>query len=448
MNTTLAPADAAFTLASLLHEAAPRAEDRASLRSARRAVLWPFVAAAGLISLWCAWAPLHGAVVVNGQVQTEFGRKTVQHQEGGIVRELLVRPGQAVRRGDPLLVVGDLRNDATLEILRKQRAAEQLRAERSRAELNLARSVAWPADSALDADALQRERQLFDSRRRTLDEQLAALQSQSAGARSRIAALTAQLESSDRSTRLARDELDLNAGLVQSGYIQKTRLITLERGVADLLARAEAARGQIAEARMQVSSLDNAMAQARGAYQQRAGDELKDASARLREIEDRLRPSQDQVERQTVRAPVDGTVMGLRVSAPGTAVGPRDPLLEIVPSNEALRVEVQIDPHDIDHVRIGDAAEVRLAAFNARRTPLLKAVVRSVSADAVVDAATRQSWYAAQVEVSAEELARQPELRLQTGMPAEVFVTTPARSLFEYLAEPVSLFARRALREP
>lgn len=448
MNTLPSRNEAAFTLASLLRQSTLQAIDVAGLRRARRAVLWPFAAVAGAVTLWCTWAPLHGAVVVSGQVQTEFGRKVVQHQEGGILRELLVRPGQAVKRGDALMVVGDLRNDAALDILRKQRAAEQLRAERSRAELNLANRVSWPPDGEAGAEAMARERQLFDARRRTLDEQLAALQSQAAGARARSAALTAQLGSSEQSTALARDELKLNVGLVESGYIQKTRLITLERGVADLLARAEAARGQIAEARMQLSALDNAMAQARGAYQQRAGDELKDASARLREIDDRLRPSQDQVERQTVRAPVDGTVMGLRVSAPGTAVGPRDPLLEIVPSGEALRIEVQIDPHDIDHVRVGDAAEVRLAAFDARRTPLLKATVRSVSADASAESTTRRSWYQAQVEVSAGELARQPGLRLQTGMPAEVFVTTPSRSLFEYLVEPVSLFARRALREP
>ncbi len=306
----------------------------------------------------------------------------------------------------------------------------------------------WPDGTSPSDDTLLREQQLFAARRLTLDEQLAALQSQTRDANARIGALSAQLGAAQRSASFGRDELDLHRPLVDSGYVQKTRLIALERGVADLHARAEAARGQIAEARMQVNALASSMAQARGLYQQRAGDELKEASARLREIEERLKPSQDQVDRQVVRAPVDGVVMALRVSAPGTAVGPRETLLEIVPTDENLVVELRVDPHDIDYVRRGDAAEVRLAAFDTRKTKLLPATVTAVSADAVTDSTGQRSWYVAQVEVQRDELARQPQLKLQAGMPAEVFVTTPPRSLLEYLLEPLGVFAGRAMREP
>jgi multidrug efflux pump subunit AcrA (membrane-fusion protein) len=111
-------------------------------------------------------------------------------------------------------------------------------------------------------------------------------------------------------------------------------------------------------------------------------------------------------------------------------------------------VELRIDPHDIDHVRPGDAAEVRLSAFNARSTGLLRAKVNAVSPDAVTDPVTLQSWYSAQVEVKKDELVRHPQLRLQAGMPAEVFITTPPRSLLAYLLEPLGLFAQRAMREP
>ncbi len=437
-----------ISLAALLARAAPDAERSRTLRQMRRQVFVPLAVVTLLIALWGAWAPLSGAVVASGQVQAALGRKVVQHQEGGIVRELLVRQGQSVKRGDPLLVMGDVRSDATLDMLRKQLQAEGLRAARSRAELNLASRFAVPADLDAVPDMLARERQLFDSRRRTLDEQLAAMQSQTREAHARIAALNAQLRASEQSTQLARDELGINVELVASGFVQKSRLLTMERNVADTRVRAEAARGQIAEAQMQVSALGNSMAQARGAYQQRAADELKEADARLRELEDRLRPSQDQVDRLTVRAPVDGTVMALRVSAPGTVVGPREPLLEIAPSEENLIVELRIDPHDIDHVRLGDAAEVRLSAFDMRGTPLLQAVVTAVSPDAVTDAASKQSWYTAQVAVKQGELAGNPQLRLQAGMPAEVFVTTPPRSLLRYLLEPLGIFAKRALREP
>lgn len=440
--------DAPVTLAAWLVNSPPGDEQVLGLRRLRRQLVAPLLGVAALVALWCAWAPLAGAVVASGQVQAALGRKVVQHQEGGIVRSLLVRQGQAVKRGDPLLVVGDVRSDAALDMLRKQADAERLRSERSRAELNLAPGVVWPAELAAAPEMLDRERQLFDSRRRTLDEQLAAMQAQAQQARTQIAALGAQLLASQRSAQLARDELGINAELAASGFVSKARLLALERGVADTAMRAEASRSQIAEAQQQVSALVNAMAQARGAYQQRAADELKEATARLRELEDRLRPSQDQFDRQTVRAPVDGTVMALRVGAVGTAVGPREPLLEIAPSQERLVVEVRIDPHDIEHVRLGDAAEVRLSAFEARSTPLLPAVVASVSPDAVTESGGKQPWYAAQVEVKADALAAHPQLRLQAGMPAEVFVTTPPRSLLRYLLEPLGVFGRRAMREP
>lgn len=447
MNATSSSATAQIPLAQLLAGGHPTDAQRRDLRRLQRRIAAPLVLVTALVGAWAAWAPLAGAVIVAGQVQTEQGRKIVQHQEGGLLRELLVKAGQQVKRGDALLVIGDVRNDATLDLLRKQLDAERLRAARARAEMAFAAGVTWPAD--VDAsETRSREAELFNARRQALAEQLAALQMQQRDAQARSAALGAQQQASERAATLARDELRINEPLAASGFIQKTRLIVLERNVADLAGRAEGARGEISEARMQVGALASSIAQARNAYQQRAADELKDASARQRELDDRLRPSLDQAERQVVRAPVDGTVMALRISAPGTAVGPREPLLEIVPADENLVVELKLDPHDIDHVRAGDAAEVRLAAFDSRTTQMLPARVTRVAPDAVTDPATRLATYAAQVEVDASELARYPRLRLQAGMPAEVFVTTPSRSLVEYLLEPLGLFARRALREP
>ncbi|HEU0289993.1 MAG TPA: HlyD family type I secretion periplasmic adaptor subunit [Burkholderiales bacterium] len=442
--TTISPGQ--LSLADLFSRGTPDAEYAAQLRPLRRRVALPLMVVAALIGVWCAWAPLHGAVVATGKVQTELGRKVVQHQEGGILRQVLVRQGQVVRRGEALIVVGDIRGDAGLDLLRKQADAERIRVARVRAELRLASTVEWP-EAAAD-EALVPESRLFDARRRTLTEQLTAMESQAHEAKARARALSAELQAFERATDLARDELTMNAELARNGFVQKAKLITLERTMVDLSGRTEAARGEIAEANMQFSALMNLMAQARGSYQQRAADELKEASTRLREIEDRLRPTQDLVDRQTVRSPVDGTVMALRVSAPGTAVGPREPLLEIAPANENLIVELHIDPHDIDHVRKDDPAEVRLSAYSSRRAPLLQARVVEVSPDAIVDEDNKQAWYVARVEVRTDELAKHPHLRLQAGMPAEVFVTTPARSLLDYLLEPLGDFARRALREP
>jgi HlyD family type I secretion membrane fusion protein len=437
-----------IALAALLADAAPLPGHAERLRALRRALAWPLAAAALLLGAWTAWAPLSGAVVADGRVQAELGRKTVQHLEGGIVSEVKVREGQRVSAGDALLVVADVRSDAALDLLRKQLAAERLRVARLRAELALAARVDWPDAGAAGTEALARERLLFETRRRALEEQLAALRSQAQGARARAAALSAQIAAADAAVGLTTQELALHEPLVAAGYEMRTRLVTLQRGLAEQRARVAAARGQRAEAGMQAGALAHATSQLRGQHAQRAADELERSSARARELEERLRPADDQARRQVVRAPVDGVVTALKVSAAGTAVGPREPLLEIVPEKEALVVELRIDPHDIDHVRVGGAAEVRLAAFDVRATPLLPATVTVVSPDALADPATGRAAYVAQVEVSARALRRHPQLRLQAGMPAEVFVTTPARTLLDELLRPLRLHAWRALREP
>jgi HlyD family type I secretion membrane fusion protein len=207
-------------------------------------------------------------------------------------------------------------------------------------------------------------------------------------------------------------------------------------------------RGELALARQRVGELEARIAQARNQYQQQAADELKEASAKVRELAERLHPSQDQVERQIVRSPVDGEVMSMRVSAVGEAIGPRAPILDVVPEHEKLVVEARIHPEDIDHVHKDSAAEVRLSAFDARSVPLLPAKVMVISADRVTQTDTGESWFVATVEVDAASLKNYPQIHLRAGMPAELFVTTPARTLFEYLLKPLSQFSRRAMREP
>jgi HlyD family type I secretion membrane fusion protein len=149
-----------------------------------------------------------------------------------------------------------------------------------------------------------------------------------------------------------------------------------------------------------------------------------------------------------VRAPVDGRVMTLRVSAVGEVIAPREQILDIVPTQEKLVVEANIRPQDIHHVRQDSAAEVRLSALDARTTPLLPGKVVFVSPDRVTSQDTGESWFVATVEVDAKALTQRPAIQLQAGMPAELYVKTPERTLLQYLLKPLNAFAQRAMREP
>jgi HlyD family secretion protein len=224
-------------------------------------------------------------------------------------------------------------------------------------------------------------------------------------------------------------------------------VLTLQRADADARARLGESRGELALARQRLAELQARMAEARNRYQQSATDELKQSSAKLRELEERLRPSKDQVERKAVRSPVEGVVMGLRVTAPGEVLAAGAAILEVVPSNELLVVEARIRPQDINHVYADAQAKVRLASYDARKTPMLPGRVTFVSPDRVSDAETGESWFAATVEVDAAALEHHPEIQLKAGMPAELFVTTSDRTLFEYLVDPITAFTNRAMRE-
>jgi HlyD family type I secretion membrane fusion protein len=424
---------------------------RAELQRQLLRAFVPLCAVLALVAIWVMIAPLSGAVVAPGQVKVELNRKTVQHQEGGIVREILVRDGQRVRAGDALIVIGDVRSDAELNLLQDQLRAERIRSQRAAAEAALQPRFEVPGELAgatPAAEHLTRERALFAARRRTLDEQVESLRLQIREAHAQIAALESQIEATGTSLQLSDEELEMNDRLAQQGFVQRTRLLALQRAAADYRAHLGEYRGDLAVARQRVGELEARIAQVRNAYQQQATDELKEASAKVRELEERVRPSRDQVERQYVRSPVDGEVMAMRVSAVGEAIGPREPILDVVPDKEKLVIEARVRPEDIDHVRRDGRAEVRLTAFDARSVPLLPGRITFVSGDRISKPDSRDAWYVATVEVDASTLADHPQIHLQAGMPAEVFVTTPERTLLQYLTRPFNTFANRALREP
>jgi membrane fusion protein, type I secretion system len=442
---------AVTTFAALLTCSADDPQAREELHRQRRWALIPLAAAAALLVLWTVAAPLSGAIIAAGKLKVELNRKTVQHQEGGIIRSILVRDGELVRAGQPLIVVGDVRNDAELSMLRDQLLAERIRNARASAEAALATTFQAPADlsdAAAASEHLARESALFQARRRTLDEHIASLEAQTRDARAQAAALTNQIETTAASAKLAAEELEINEKLVRQGFVQRARLLELQRAESDYRSRLSEAQSDLALAQQRSGEVQARIAQARNQYQQLATDEARESAARIRELEERVRPSQDQAERQFVRAPVDGRVMALRVSSVGEVIGPRDALLDIVPTQEKLVVEARIRPQDIDHVRESSAAEVRLTAFDARTTPLLPGTVVFVSPDRITSQETGESWFVATVEVDAAALKDHPSMRLQAGMPAELFVKTPERTLFQYLAKPLNAFASHAMREP
>jgi len=404
---------------------------------------------------WLAFAPLSGAVIAQGAVKVDTNRKTVQHQEGGIVKEIRVRDGDTVRQGQVLIVLEDVRVDATLDLLRTQHDSERARNARLSADRVLAERLVLPEDLAARAarepkvaEVLQREETLFRARRQTLREQARLLELQRRQAEDEAAALKKQIAAEERALQLQRDELEANRALKEKGFVGDIRVKAVDRAAADYEARLGEHLAELAKAGQKSSELALRIKTLENQFMQSAADELKESANKLFDLEERLRPSKDAAERQNIVAPISGEVVDLRVTSVGAVIGPRDPLFDIVPTDSKLIVEGRIRPDDINYVRVGGDVDVRLTAYKTRLTPVVEGKVVYVSADRLVDRAANVPYYVVHVDVSLQSLKEAGDLKLQAGMPAELFIKTAARTGLEYLLDPVTAFVRRAFREP
>jgi len=403
---------------------------------------------------WIALAPLAGAVIAPGHVKVDMNRRTLQHQHGGIVREVRVRDGDHVAAGQALIVLEDVRIDASREALRSQLDSELAKAARLDAERTGAADLAFPVEllqrarDAHVAELLTKERALFHARTRALREQLSLIQSQGRDIEMEIEARDRQVESDARSLELVREDVRAAQALLEQKYVSRSRLLGLQRNEADYESRRNQNRAELAQSRQRLSELRLRAATLRNDHMREAAQEHKQAVAQIFDLREKLRPWLDAGERQVIRAPVAGEVVGLRVTSAGTVIGPREPLLDIVPADASLVVESRVRPEDIASVRAGAAADVRLTAYKARITPVVPGTVAYVSADRLEDAATRAPYYQVQVRITPEALEHAGLERLQAGMPAEVHMVTGERTALEYFLEPVTGFLGRAMREP
>jgi HlyD family type I secretion membrane fusion protein len=245
-----------------------------------------------------------------------------------------------------------------------------------------------------------------------------------------------------------KEELQANQQLAEKGFMSNTKLLALQRGVAEYEARLGEHQAALAQARQRAGDFELRIASLRSNYMKESADELKDATAKIYDLRERLRPSLDAAQRQKVIAPVAGDVVDLKVTTVGAVVGPREPLLDIVPADPELVVEARVRPEDITYVKAGGEADVRLSAFKQRITPTVSGKVTYVSADSLTDPKTGASYYLAHVRLSADSLKEAGDLKLQAGMPAEVFVKTPSRTPLQYMLDPITGFLQRSFREP
>jgi HlyD family type I secretion membrane fusion protein len=422
-------------------------------RLARRG-LWIVLAWVLIFAAWGAWAPISGGVVAQGLVRVEANRRTVSHRDGGTVGRILVREGQEVRRGDVLIELDDVRVEASVDVLRGQLAADRLR--QSRLEAEAAGRDTWQPPAALlaefkdvrrVADLAAKERAAFVARRANVEAQIQGEQRQAADTRTEIEVRTKERANAASAVALMREELELNQRLEKEQYVNRSRVMTLQRGVSEYESRQLANEAELAQAKQRLGAFEARMRALRDGLVQQASEELREVGVRVADNEQRLRASQDDRSRQTVVAPESGRLVNLRVNTTGSAIGPREPIVDIVPADAPLQLEVRLPVDVVADVHAGTPAEVKLLTAGARYEKLLPATVVEVSADALTDDHSGAPFLRALLRVTpgAEEAALVRTLR--PGMAAEVYIKTTERTPLGFLLEPVAGYFRRAFRE-
>ena len=406
-------------------------------------------------TLWAVRAPLSGAVIANGVIGFESERQTIQHLEGGIIKEIRVTEGDIVTAGSTLLVLDDTTARARTEELRNRirtLAAEEARllAERARnAQIDFNHALLHPADDPEVALVTAQQTSLFEARARNFGTRRNILKKRIGQIKKQIEGLAIQLRGVRTQLRLVREEAEGVAELVKKGYERKPRLLALLRAEADVGATegeliTSIARGEeaISETEIRITNLETDLLE-------KVDTRLTQVTAERVSAEKFYRETTDRLSRTIVVSPIDGVVLDVRFKTVGGVIRAGEPILDIVPTgDDELIINARIRPTDIDEVATGSSATVMFSAFQQRYLKRIKGEVVQVSADAFRDEATRERFYLVDVKIDRAHLeAVAPELELTAGMPADVFITTKRRTVAEYLIQPVVRSFERAFRE-
>ena len=402
---------------------------------------------------WFAFVPLAGAVVVPGNLVVQSNVKQIQHPTGGVIAEIKAQNGSRVEAGDLLVRLDATQAQTSLQVVTKQLDEVRGRMARLIAERDGLAQIEFPAElSARSGEGnvkslLASEESLFKARSSARQSQKELLQSQIAQLSQEISGLEAQVDSKAKQLDLIQSELAGVQELYDKRLVPLTRLTSLQREAA----RIDGERGQltssIAETKSKIDASRLQIVRIDQDFRTEVVKDLNDAQGKEAELVERSVAARDLLDRIEIRAPTTGAVNQLSVHTIGGVIKAGETIMEIVPDTDDLQIEAHVQPKDIDHVKTGQTAFVRLTAFNQRTTPQLNGTVSYVSADTGHDQQTNAPSYTVRVLLPEEERRRLNGQQLVPGMPAEVFVQTGGRSMMNYLFEPISDQMRRAFVE-
>ncbi len=422
----------------------------------RRYALLGYVSIAlvfGGFGVWASVAPLDRAAVATGQVSVSGDHKVVQHLEGGIIREILVKETQEVKQGDVLFRLQPTEAQANTDILRKQMDAAFAEEARIVAEQTNAASITFPDSVLARRDVPETATAIADQQRQFVEHR-AGLVNQVNILNSQIAQQQQELAGRDRQRAALADQLtsyttEMNnvQPLVDKGFYPRNKFLELDRERARVEGDLGQAQADVARLTQQVEQTKLQIDQAQQKYQADLSQQLDTTRGKLSDLREKVRIAEDVLHRVDIRAERDGIVMNLKVHTVGEVIKPGDTLAEIVPVGEGVNVMAHVSPRDIESVAVGQKAEVRFPNFSSRRTPIILGKVQSVSANSIMDEITKQPYYSARISIDYSTLPPEVADHILPGMQADVLISTGERTMLQYLVGPLMNALSKTFRE-
>ena len=409
----------------------------------------------GGFGLWAFQAPLAAAIIAQGSFVATGQNKIVQHLEGGIIREINAREGDHVKAGQVLVRLDQTAAAASERELGLRQARLEASEARLLAQYNRKEVLVYPealqaerADNEIAA-ILDGQMISFQVAESALKNDIGLLQRNIEALNMRRVGYETQLDAQTRQLTVLQTEMATKNKLLDRGLVRSSEVLSIQLALIE-------AEGQIGRLKAEVDEIAQVdlkygqqIEQTLDRYRQLALDNLQTIQSELDSVREKSRTAVNVRERSDVLAPVSGTVVRLYYHTGGGVIESGRPILEILPESEPLIIEVQIPRNDIDSVRAGQPATVRLTALNQRTTPVLNGEVFYVSADSITDTSTGipAEVYVARISLSANEIRRVRHFTPTPGMPAQIMIQTAERTFAQYLAKPIVDSMTRAFRE-
>ena len=404
--------------------------------------------------LWAFLAPLDEGVPAAGTVAVESKRKVVQHLTGGIVKKILVKESQEVEAGEPLVLLDDTTSKANFDATREQYYALQAQTDRLHAEAIKADKITFSqplldaADNPVANQNMVNQRQLFLTRRAALQGELAILEASARSAEEQIRGVEAQARGKKEQLKFVREQLEGSRELAKEGYLPRNRWFEDERLAADLQASTTELQSSVIRATNMAIEAKQRLAQRQRDFQKEVETQYSDYRREAMVAAEKFRAAREDYARTVIKAPVDGYVNGMGAFTEGSVITPAARLMDIVPKDEALILEVKIDPNIIDRVHVGLPVDINMHAFANDPGLVLEGELESVSPDLIFENNPNiPPHYLGRVRVTAEGLKKLGSRVLQPGMPAQVMIKTGERTLVQYLLKPLVMRVAASMKE-